>query len=99
MTYQRTLEHTPIEECWRLVRRWMESEPLPFYRELRRERPILRLPGLVLASRSALSTARPFTVDTLAPSLAISRDKTALLTGETATIPFAFSEDPGTSFS
>jgi hypothetical protein len=77
----------------------MESEPLPFYRELRRERPILRLPGLVLASRSALSTARPFTVDTLAPSLAISRDKTALLTGETATIPFAFSEDPGTSFS
>jgi subtilisin family serine protease len=47
----------------------------------------------------ALSTARPLTVDTLAPSLAISSDKTALLAGETATIMFAFSEDPGTSFS
>jgi hypothetical protein len=47
----------------------------------------------------ALSAARPFTVDTLAPSLAISSDRTALLAGETATIMFAFSEDPGTSFS
>ena len=47
----------------------------------------------------ALSTARPLTVDTLAPSLAISSDKTALLAGETATITFAFSEDPGTTFS
>jgi len=45
------------------------------------------------------STARPLTVDTLAPSLAISSDKTTLLAGETATITFAFSEDPGTSFS
>jgi hypothetical protein len=30
MTYLHTLEHTPPEECWPLVRQWMESEPLPF---------------------------------------------------------------------
>ncbi len=29
----------------------MESQPQPFYSELRRERPILKLPGLVLVSR------------------------------------------------
>lgn len=51
MTYLRTLKHTPTEECWPLVRQWMESQPLPFYSELRRKRPILKLPGLVLVSR------------------------------------------------
>jgi hypothetical protein len=38
-------------------------------------------------------------VDTLAPTLAISSDKEALKAGETATITFTFSENPGTSFS
>ncbi|GAB3430014.1 hypothetical protein GCM10027320_09770 [Massilia solisilvae] len=36
--------------------------------------------------------------DTLAPTLAISSDKAALKAGETATITFTFSEDPGASF-
>jgi hypothetical protein len=45
-----------------------------------------------------LSTVRSLTVDTLAPSLAISSDKTALQAGATALISFTFSEDPGDSF-
>ncbi|GAB3402288.1 Ig-like domain-containing protein [Massilia agilis] len=36
--------------------------------------------------------------DTLVPTVSISSDKAALRTGETATITFTFSEDPGASF-
>ncbi len=39
------------------------------------------------------------TVDTIAPTLAITSDKSSLKIGETATITFAFSEDPGSTFS
>ncbi|MFO0017174.1 MAG: Ig-like domain-containing protein, partial [Synechococcaceae cyanobacterium] len=46
-----------------------------------------------------ISTSRTLTVDTLAPSLVISSDKSELVAGETATITFTFTEDPGTSFS
>ena len=45
------------------------------------------------------STVRSLTVDTLAPSVTISSDKTTLQAGETATISFSFSEDPATSLS
>jgi hypothetical protein len=45
------------------------------------------------------STVRSLTVDTLAPNVTISSDKTTLQAGETATISFSFSEDPATSLS
>jgi hypothetical protein len=38
------------------------------------------------------------TLDNLAPTLSITSDKEALKVGETATITFSFSEDPGISF-
>ena len=38
-------------------------------------------------------------IDTTAPTVAIGGDASALKAGETATITFTFSEDPGTSFS
>jgi subtilisin family serine protease len=44
------------------------------------------------------SAPRTLTVDTLAPTLAISSDKAFLKAGETATLTFSFSEDPGSSF-
>ncbi|MGZ5199356.1 MAG: Ig-like domain-containing protein [Telluria sp.] len=47
---------------------------------------------------SALSPALSFTVDHTAPTLTISSDKAALLKGQTATITFSFSEDPGAAF-
>jgi len=37
-------------------------------------------------------------IDTLAPTVAIKSDKTALKAGETANVTFTFSEDPGSSF-
>ncbi|WP_200958356.1 DUF4347 domain-containing protein, partial [Massilia sp. Root335] len=44
-------------------------------------------------------TAATFGYDTKAPTLAISSDKASLHAGDTATITFTFSEDPGATFS
>ena len=43
-------------------------------------------------------TSPSITIDTLAPTVAITSSKSALLAGQTALITFTFSEDPGTSF-
>jgi methionine-rich copper-binding protein CopC len=43
-------------------------------------------------------TTPAISIDTLAPSVLISSDKSAVKIGETATITFTFSEDPGASF-
>ena len=47
----------------------------------------------------AASSALSVTIDTSAPTLAIGSDKAALKVGETATVTFSFSDDPGASFS
>jgi large repetitive protein len=47
---------------------------------------------------SALSAALSVTIDHSAPSLAITSDGPVLKIGETATITFTFSEDPGATF-
>ena len=47
---------------------------------------------------SGLSMATVVTIDTTAPTLAITSNVASLKTGETATITFTFSEDPGSTF-
>lgn len=49
----RHFDRTPVAERWGLVRRWMFEEPLPFFKELRRHRPILATPEATLAARFA----------------------------------------------
>ncbi|WP_345949992.1 MBG domain-containing protein [Mucilaginibacter sp. PAMB04274] len=49
-------------------------------------------------SVSANSNTNTFTVDNIKPTVAISSNKSALKAGETATITFTFSEDPGATF-
>ena len=52
-----------------------------------------------VAGNTSTAGTGTFTLDTVAPALtAISSDKSALKKGETATITFTFSEDPGSSF-
>ena len=51
------------------------------------------------AGNASTAGTGTFTLDTVAPTLVITRDRTALKKGETATITFTFSEDPGSSFS
>ena len=47
---------------------------------------------------SSIAGTRNISVDTTAPTLSISSDKASLVAGETGTITFTFSEDPGSSF-
>lgn len=51
MNYLHILKHTPAEDRWSQVSQWMKDQPLAFYRELRDEQPILKLPGMALVSR------------------------------------------------
>lgn len=47
---------------------------------------------------SSASSGLAVTIDTTAPTVAITSDRAALAAGETATITFTFSENPGASF-
>ena len=53
--------------------------------------------ALTKTSYSTLSSTA-YTVDTKAPTVAISTDKAVVKAGDTSTLTFAFSEDPGSSF-
>jgi cytochrome P450 len=50
-TYLQRFDATPEAERWPLVRGWLFGEPLPFFAELRRDRPILAMPEVTLAVR------------------------------------------------
>jgi cytochrome P450 len=50
-SYLQRFDATAEAQRWPLVRGWMFGEPLPFYAELRRDRPILVMPELTLAVR------------------------------------------------
>jgi hypothetical protein len=49
-SYLQRYDATPAAERWPLVRGWMHEEPLAFYAELRKDRPILVMPELTLAA-------------------------------------------------
>ncbi|MEY3902830.1 MAG: hypothetical protein RL189_2136 [Pseudomonadota bacterium] len=51
LNYLKTLDETPAEARWPLVHSWIQKNDLAFYDQLRRERPILRLPEVTLVSR------------------------------------------------
>src|SRR3984893_1431824 len=50
-SYLHTYDATPVAGRWPLVRGWMHEEPLAFYAELRKDRPILAMPEVTLATR------------------------------------------------
>lgn len=49
-SYLQRFDATPVAERWPLVRGWLFGEPLPFFAELRRDRPILVMPDLTLVA-------------------------------------------------
>ena len=58
----------------RLVRRWIDTEPLPFFKELREKRPILVTPKFTLVTRfddvrEVLNMPKVFTVAPYAPKM------------------------------
>jgi cytochrome P450 len=56
-SYLERIDQTPAGARWALVRGWMDSEPLALYAELRRYRPVLRFPELMMVTRFADCTA------------------------------------------
>jgi cytochrome P450 len=50
-SYLQQFDATPAAERWKLVRGWIFNEPLPFFAELRQNRPVLVLPGMTLATQ------------------------------------------------
>jgi len=85
--YLEQIDAAPRNEQWQLLRSWIFSEnPLPLFDELRRERPVLDLPELVLASRfsdcsTILRRHQSFGVDLYQPkqgSYFMAQDDTAV---------------------
>ena len=58
-----------------LARRWIDAEPLPFFKELREKRPILVTPKFTLVTRfddvrEVLNMPKVFTVKPYVPKMA-----------------------------
>jgi cytochrome P450 len=53
MQYLPQLDALPAERQWERVRHYLFAEPLPFLAELRRNRPVMILPEMVIATRFA----------------------------------------------
>jgi cytochrome P450 len=48
--YLETFDATSAARRWPIVRQWLLDEPLPFFAELRTERPVLAMPEVTLAA-------------------------------------------------
>lgn len=51
--YLKALDAAPPEQRWPMARQWLFGEPLPFFAQLRAERPVLVTPEVTLAARYA----------------------------------------------
>lgn len=67
-----------------LVQKWMKTEPLPFFKQLREERPVLVTPECTLLAlftdvRDALQMPRIFTVDLYKPKMGVTATEAGYL--------------------
>ena len=74
--YLEEYDRTPDSGKYPLVLKWMKSEPLPFFEQLRKERPILVTPECALVShftdvRDLLQMPKIFTVDLYKPKMGV----------------------------
>jgi len=84
-----------------LVRRWIDTEPLPFFKELREKRPILVTPKCTLVTRfddvrEILTMYKVFTVKPYVPKMAnylMMHDDDALHTREKSLMQFMLNRD------
>ncbi len=77
--YLAEYDAAPIAEKYPMVQAWMKSEPLPFFKQLRAERPILITPECVLVAkfcdvRDALQMPKIFTVDLYKSKMGVTAD-------------------------
>jgi len=74
--YLKDYDATPESKKLPLVRQWMRSEPLPFFKQLREQRPILVTPECTLISlygdlTDIMQMPRMFTVDLYKPKMEV----------------------------
>jgi cytochrome P450 len=74
--YLREYDAAPDEQKYRLVRRWMKTEPLPFFKQLREQRPILVTPECTLVTlysdlTDVMQMPKVFTVDLYKPKMGV----------------------------
>jgi len=73
-SYLEQYDATADADKFPLVRRWMDTEPLPFFKELREKRPILVTPNCTLVTRfddvrEILNMPKVFTVQPYVPKM------------------------------
>lgn len=100
-SYLEKYDATPDTEKFPLVRRWIDTEPLPFFKELREKRPILVTPDCTLVTRfddvrEILKMYKVFTVKPYVPKMdnyLMAHDDDALHTREKSLMQFMLSRD------
>ncbi|MXS83536.1 cytochrome P450 [Nitrosomonas oligotropha] len=100
-SYLERYDAAPDAEKFPLVRRWMDKEPLPFFKELRAKRPILVTPDCTLVTRfddvrEILLMYKVFTVKPYVPKMdnyLMAHDDDALHTREKSLMQFMLNRD------
>lgn len=74
--YLQEYDNAAEADKYPLVQKWMKTEPLPFFKQLRAERPILVTPQCTLVAlftdvRDALEMPKIFTVDLYKPKMGV----------------------------
>lgn len=82
--YLAVYDAAPDNEKYPLVQKWMKKEPIPFFKQLRRERPILVTPECTLISlftdiRDVLQMPKIFTVDLYKPKMGVTETEVGYL--------------------
>ena len=77
--YLAEYDSTPPSEQYPLVLKWMQTEPQPFFKQLREKRPILVTPECTLVAhftdvRDMLQMPKIFTVDLYKPKMGVTQD-------------------------
>lgn len=99
--YLEQYDAAPEADKFRLVRRWLDTEPLPFFKELREKRPILVTPACTLVTRfddvrEVLQLYKIFTVKPYVPKMdnyLMAHDDDALHTREKTLMQFMLNRD------
>ena len=100
-SYLEQYDAAPDADKFPLVRRWIDTEPLPFFKELREKRPILVTPKCTLVTRfddvrEVLLMYKVFTVKPYVPKMAnylMMHDDDALHTREKSLMQFMLNRD------
>src|SRR3954453_22765645 len=82
--YLKEYDAAPEAEKYRLARGWMLTDPLPFFRQLREQRPILVTPECTLVSlysdlTDIMQMPRTFTVDLYKPKMGVTETEVGYL--------------------